>query len=312
MPNLKELFFIGTVSAILFIGCSSSGQDSKTSQSYRAQIEAWHKKRVERLSKKDSWLSLAGLFWLKSGENTFGSGKKNGLVFPQGKAPEYLGKIILTPNKIQAVLAADAAVFNDGQRVRELELKSDAQGKPTILRYASLSWYVIKRGSNYLVRLKDAENPALKNFTGIETYPIDRRWRVKAQFIPYNTPQKIMIANVLGQLSAENSPGKLVFKINGQAFSLDPLAEEKDDTFFVIFSDETSGRETYGAGRFLEVERPDKERFTYIDFNKAYNPPCAFSDFATCPLPPKQNHLLVKISAGEKEYGHHNEKHRDP
>ncbi len=284
----------------LIAGCHPRERD----QAYTQSIEKWHKAREERLTRRDGWLSLAGLFWLKEGQNTFGSDKENDIVFP-AKAPALIGKFILTHGKVRAVIQDKVPVFTNSTIVHTLLLKSDADGSPTVLKCGTLSWYVIKRGDRYLIRLKDSANPNISRFKGIARYPVDKKWRVRAFLQPYDPPKKIAIANVLGQLSEEPCPGALIFKINDKEYRLDPIAEAGSDELFLIFSDETSGRTTYGAGRFLDIKRPDSSGYTYIDFNKAYNPPCAFSDFATCPLPPRQNHLPLKISAGEKDYDHH-------
>jgi len=285
--------------SLLLVQCAGT-QDT----AYIKEIDDWHKKRVERLKQKDSWFSLAGLFHLKEGINTFGSNKSNDLIFPEKAAP-YMGEIILTEGK--AVLKAKDGVritVNDSA-VAKMNLKSDADGRPTVLANGSFSWYVIKRGESFLVRLKDSENPAISEFTGIDRFKVDSDWRIKARFEEYNPAKKIVIPNVLGQSSEETCPGALVFEIDGTVYRLDPLAKSKNDNFFIIFSDETSARETYGAGRFLSAAKLDENGETFIDFNKAVNPPCAFSDYATCPLPPKQNHIPVEVTAGEKKYGHH-------
>ena len=288
----------------MLYGCADNPKE-KDDSAYIKEIEDWHKQRVASLTKKDSWLSLAGLFWLSEGDNTFGSAEDNKIVFPRGKAPDRIGRFIVNGDDIKVKINPQVRVLHDGKPVSELALRHDLSGHPTILTLGSLSWYVIKRGDRYLIRLKDSENPRLKQFKGIERYPVDMRWRIKARFEPYDPPKRIPIPNVLGQVSEEDSPGALAFEIDGTTYRLDPLGEAGDKELFIIFSDETSGRETYGAGRFLAVDAPNEKGFTYIDFNKAYNPPCAFSEFATCPLPPAQNRLPVKITAGEKDYGHH-------
>ena len=298
---MKRFFFIVLPAIFLFSAC----KQEKPAQSYEAEIKQWHKEREQRLVRKDSWLSLAGLFWLKEGENTFGSDKSNDIVFPEEKAPAFIGSFYVWGGKVKVILKKDVDVTIDDEQIREKTLVNDVDGKPTMLRTGSLSWYVIKRGDQFLIRLKDSENPAITNFTGIDRYPVAEKWRVKARLEAYDPPKKIEIANMLGQLYYEDCPGALEFEIDGKEFRVDPLGKPGEESYFLIFSDETSGRETYGAGRYLSVDAPDSTGFTYIEFNKAYNPPCAFSPYATCPLPPKQNHLNVAITAGEKNYGQH-------
>lgn len=294
-----RLIFLFAV-LILFSAC----KQEKPAQSYEAEINQWHQQREERLTKPDSWLSLAGLFWLQDGENTFGSDKNNAIVFPE-KAPPFLGSFYVRAGKVKVILDKDAAVTVDGKSILEKTLDSANEGKSGVMKSGSLTWYVIKRGEQFLIRLKDSKNPAIKNFTGIERYPVDKHWRIKAQLEPYDPPKKLEIANVLGQISFQDCPGALVFKIDDREYRLDPEGKAGDKSWFLNFSDETSGRKTYGAGRYLVLDAPDNNGIIYIDFNKAYNPPCAFSPYATCPLPPKQNHLDVEIKAGEKDYGHH-------
>lgn len=301
MRLLGRSSFILILSASLLAGC----QQKNTAQTYEAAINEWHEQREQRLTKPDSWLSLAGLFWLKDGDNTFGSDTSNALVFPAGKARPFFGHFYVRAGKVKVILQKDAAVTIDGRVIYEATLKNDTEGQPAIMKYGSLSWYVIKRGDRFLIRLKDSENPAIQNFTGIERFPVDKRWRVRAKLEPYNPPKKLEIVNVLGQKSETDCPGALVFEIEGKEYRLDPEGKTGDKRWFLNFSDETSGRETYGAGRYLVLEAPNAKGQTFIDFNKAYNPPCAFSPYATCPLPPKQNHLSIKITAGEKNYGHH-------
>jgi len=169
------------------------------------------------------------------------------------------------------------------------------------LSYGTLMWYIHKVDDKYAVRLKDSENPARIHFKGIETYPIDAKWRIKAKFEPYDPPKHLPIPNIMGFNTDEISPGRLVFKVKGKTYSLDPILEVGEKDYFIIFGDKTNGIETYGAGRFVYASPPDSDGFTYIDFNKAYNPPCVFTKYATCPLPPPQNRLPFKVTAGEKK-----------
>jgi uncharacterized protein (DUF1684 family) len=185
-----------------------------------------------------------------------------------------------------------------------LELKSDTDDKPTVLHLGSLSLQIIKRGDKLGVRVKDKDNPARTNFVGIEYYPADQKWRLEARFEPYNPPKKMPIVNILGMESGEDSPGAVAFEVEGKTYRLDAIKEKGEPKLFMIFADNTSGKETYPAGRYLYVDPPDPSGKMIIDFNKAYSPPCAFTKFATCPLPPKQNRLPFAIEAGEKYTRH--------
>ncbi len=182
-------------------------------------------------------------------------------------------------------------------------LASDADEDTTMLRRGSLLFYLIRRGDRLGVRVKDSQSEARRNFRGLDYFPIDPGWRIEARFEPYDPPKSISVPNVLGQDNAEKSPGAVVFEHGGKTYRLDPVLERGETDYFVIFGDRTNGNETYGAGRFLYVKPPVDGR-TVIDFNKAYNPPCVFTEYATCPLPPPQNKLPIRIEAGEKEYGH--------
>ncbi len=193
----------------------------------------------------------------------------------------------------------------NGERIREAPIFDGSQENRTVLKHRTLSWFVIERGSRLAIRLRDLDNPALANFKGIEMYPIDSKWNVKAQLKPYEPPKTISVPTVLGTIREQPSPGRLEFKIDDHRYSLDAISEESDGRLFIIFADKTTGGETYGGGRFLYADKLDGEEQTYsLDFNKAYNPPCAFSAFSTCPLPPDQNKLPVAITAGEKKYDH--------
>lgn len=292
---LTPLFFINT-------SCQSRKSESVQNDAYRRSIQDWQKERIKRLTQEDGWLSLSGLFWLNEGVHSFGSSQENDIVFPAEDLPSKMGYFILKDKTVKIKINAGVAVYHQGQLVEELTLQSDKEGNPTILTSRTYSWYIIERGQQVGIRLKDSANSRLKNFKGIETYPIDPEWCLKASLKPYDPPKRIQVPNVTGTVNEEECPAALQFAVHGQTFQLDPIVEKDSKKYFIIFADETNAEETYGAGRFLYVDMPDTNTNMYIDFNKAYNPPCAFSDFATCPLPPRQNRLPIKISAGEKKY----------
>jgi uncharacterized protein len=290
----------------IVLNCSDTGGNESTVAGYRASVQEWHHTRIESLKKPDGWLSLAGLFWLKEGENTFGSHPSNDIVFPDEAAPDNIGAFIMQDGKVRITLKPDVNVLHQGQTVDAMALQSDADGEPTILEWNTFSWYVIKRSdTEYAVRLKNSEHPGLQSFHGVDTYPIDQAWRVEAQLLPYDEPKEITYNTVYGSVQQAPSPGLLTFKIDGREYSLTPIAEPGDEQYFVMFADQTNGKETYGSGRFLSVDAPDANGRTVIDFNKAYNPPCAFTPFATCPLPPAENKLSISVLAGEKDSGMH-------
>jgi len=272
--------------------------------SYEQELESWKAKRLASLKSEDGWLTLIGLFWFKEGENRFGSDPSNEIILPEGKSPALAGTIRLASGRVTLEARPDAKITSKGQPVTTLELKSDEDGEPTVLELGSLSFHVVKRGERLGLRVKDRENPARAAFKGTEYFPADRRWVVSARFEPYQPPKQVPILNVLGMETEETSPGTLAFEVDGRPYKLEALKEKGEEQFFIIFADQTSGKETYGAGRYLYADPPGADGLVRLDFNKAYSPPCAFTRYATCPLPPAQNRLPLRVEAGEKFAGH--------
>ena len=255
---------------------------------YEADVQQWREHRRTRLLSDDSWLTLTGLFWLHDGVND--------ITLPTH--PPSTAKIVLQNGQVKL---GDQVLRDD----------TDPAG-PTVLRKGSVSYTVIKRddvsGPKFGIRVKDTEAEPRKNFKGLDYFPTDPQYRVQAHFEPYNPPKKIAITNVLGMTSDETSPGALVFNLKGQTYRIDPIWDMSDPAprdLFIIFKDGTSGKETYAAARYMYAHPPDANGNTIVDFNKAYNPPCVFTHFATCPLPPSQNRLPIRIEAGEKKYAGH-------
>lgn len=286
---------------LLSAACSSDKKGSDNQQNYVEEIRQWHHQREEALKQEDGWLNLAGLFWLREGVNTIGADNRNDVVLPKAKADAVLGKLILSNGNVRFVAAPKAEVSAGRVRVTDTLIFSDSSKNPVVLAHGSLRWFIIKRGNKYGVRLRDLEHPALKNFTGVPMYEIDRRWRIRAHMEPAAFDRTIAITDVLGQVSYQPSPGTLVFEWEGKTYKLD--AVESGEQLLILFGDDTNMHQTYAAGRFLYAEKPDSTGYTILDFNKAINPPCAFTEFATCPLPPPQNRLALAVRAGEKRYG---------
>jgi len=280
-----------------WIGCSNA-----TNQAYVDQINEWHQGRVERLTSENGWMSLAGLFWLNDGENTFGADSSNDVIFPAEKAPNFMGSFILKDGIVRAKILPNVEVLLDDKPVSDVALESDAGGNPTVLHHGTLSWYVIQRSNDLAIRLKDSANPVIKSFHGIERYPVESSWRLEAKFEAYNPQKSISVPTILGTIEEEPSAGALVFKIQNQTYRLDVVGNLGDEQFFIIFGDETNEDETYESGRYVYVDNPGDGGKTILDFNKAYNPPCAFTEFATCPFPPPQNVLPLRVTAGERKY----------
>jgi uncharacterized protein (DUF1684 family) len=271
---------------------------------YAREIEQWQAERWASLKSEDGWLTLLGLFWLNEGRNRFGSDTANEIVLPKDKVSAYLGAFVLKDGVVRFETPIETSFTVDGEPVSTLELKSDADGNPTVLHLGSLSFQIIKRGDRLGLRVKDKDNSDRVNFRNTEFYLADLKWRIDAHFEPYNPPKPVPITNVLGMESGETSPGAVVFEVDGQSYRLDAITEKGESKFFMIITDKTSGKETYPAGRYLYVDPPDSSGRMIIDFNKAYSPPCAFTKFATCPLPPRQNRLPFAIEAGEKYSAH--------
>lgn len=272
-----------------------------TGSEYQASIEKWHAARVERLRKPDGWLSLIGLHWLEPGRNSLGSGEDNDIVLAKG--PEHLGSIVWNEDGTVSIeLAADNGAEIEGSDARNANLLDDSHEEPTVVAFDGASFYLISRGDKKGLRVKDPNAPSRAGFAGIERFPVDPDWRFEAKWVPFEPVHYLEVPTIVGTMEKYPVPGKLVFEKDGKTFEILPVIEVSgDDELFVMFADRTSGKETYGAARFLYIDMP-KDGKAVIDFNKAYNPPCAFTPFATCPLAPPENRLDIRVTAGEKKY----------
>lgn len=286
---------------LLAMGAAAFGQESQGLDAYRSEIDAWHRKRIESLKDPEGYLSLVGLYPMAEGANRFGSAKGNDLVFPAG-SPPHAGVLKRADGVVRIEVTPGVVITSGGELVASDTLRSDAHGEPTVLEMGSMRFYVIDRSGDLYVRLKDVESERLMSFDGVDRFPVDRAWQIDARFEPYDPPRFISVPNVLGGEFVEECPGRLVFEVNGEPCSLEPLLDSRG-RFFIVFGDGTSGLETYGGGRFLVADPPSHEGLVVLDFNRSYNPPCAFSPFATCPLPHEANRLDVRIEAGEKTWG---------
>jgi uncharacterized protein len=277
---------------------SATGAVAAESGDYTAQVEQFHHKRDESLRK--NWISLAGLYWLKPGQNSAGSDKNNHVALTRG--PAQIGSFELTGNDVTLHLKPGVDATVDGKPApADLKMAPDTTDDPTTVSLGTLRMTAIVRDHQVGIRVKDTDNPKLKDFHGTQWFPTTPGLRVEAKWVP--TPgKKVAIPTVLGTTDQADVPGEAVFTLAGKEYRLDPIQEEPDSLFF-IFSDATKG-ETYPGGRFLYTEMP-KDGKLVLDFNKAFSPPCAWTPFATCPLAPKENRLPVRIEAGEKFQGHH-------
>ncbi len=264
------------------------------------EVEAWRQQRHESLLKPDGWFSLVGLVWLSEGENTCGSDPQSDVQLPSA-APGRLGVFRLVDGAVEIVAASDVELMVDGDRRRLATLRTDAETTPSLVEWGTLELHLIDRGGKIGVRVKDSESTALRSYTHLEYYDIDPRWRTEAVFIPYDPPRMIPVPSVLGTFTHQPSPGVVEMRIAGRDHRLDVLPGG-DGEYFIVFGDATNGPETYGGGRFLYAAEADPSGRVVLDFNKAYNPPCAFTPYATCPLPPLQNRLELAVRAGELKY----------
>ena len=274
-------------------------------ESFLKDEEEWRKARNARLTSPSGWLTLVGLSWLSEGANAFGSDPANPVPLPEKKSPARAGVFILEHGMVRVEVAPGAGLMLAGKPLSNQILKSDAEGKPDILVLGDLSFYVIKRGDRFAIRVKDSRAPTLLGFKGMGYFSPDPAFRVTAEFVAYDHSKTLQIPTILGTTEPMQAPGYVKFKLKGKHLTLEPVIEDPaDPQLFFIFRDRTSGKVTYPAGRFLYSAMPKDGKIT-LDFNQAYNPPCAFSPYATCPLPPPQNQLPVAITAGEKKYSHH-------
>ena len=278
-----------------------AGSPANASSAHEAEISDWRQQRHARLASDSGWLTLVGLEWLQQGENRIGSGDGYDIRIPGG--PADWGTITVNGAELMYAPAASADLTIDGMPASQTRLVPDVEGPATVIRSGTLSMQVILRGS-YALRIKDTQAPTLLAFTGVDNFPIDAGWRFDARFVPAEPGQTIAIANVLGQSEEMPVGGFVEFERDGRTYRLLGLAGEGAKSLWFLFADRTSGRETYGAGRFLYSDGMPANGRVVVDFNKAYNPPCAFNDYSTCPLPPQQNRLDLAVTAGEKNFDH--------
>lgn len=272
-------------SALIFVLANVSTADEQ-------QENIWRQAQESNLKQSVGWLSLCGLDWLKLGSQTIGSAKENAVHLPSGVGEAKVGTLVYANDQVSLILEPLVMATVDGERFNGGVLDKS-------VKIGSVTFAVIKRGKRVGIRSWDAESPTLKSFTGLKWFPIDASLKVDAKFVAYKPKKQISIMNVIGDTTPVMSPGYVEFKLGGKLYQLD--AQDSHSGLFLNFSDGTSGKETYGAGRFLETDLP-RNGHVVIDFNRATNPPCAYTDFATCPLPPSRNHLSVAIKAGEKKF----------
>ncbi|NND33769.1 MAG: DUF1684 domain-containing protein [Saprospiraceae bacterium] len=263
---------------------------------YYDEIKVWQKNRLQALIAEDGWATLAGLFPLRNGKQFFGS-RVNKLTFP-GFAADTLGEIEVSDDKVTLKVHAGVEISVNDQIISQVTLWP--ANEPVVCRQGRLEWFIIQRGDRFLVRLRDTDHPAREQLHSIPYYPIDSSWRLEATFHPYEHPRILPLPNALDMIIDGESPGYLTFSYRSNKYSLLTL-DGGPEELFILFYDKTSGSETYGGGRYLYVKKPNSQGKTILDFNKSYSPPCAFTHFATCLLPPEENRIDLNITAGEKD-----------
>ena len=295
---MKLILGVLVLSAVaLFVSCGGADEPFDLAQ-YEADNVQWRVERLERLRGPTGYLNLAGLFWLEEGTVAIGSSESNDIVFP-ATAAAHVGDLEVTSQGVWLTVAEGVEVHSEGKAISRILVADDTTDAPLTISHGSIAWIIIKRDNQFALRLRDFEHPAIAAFPPIEYFPVDPSLRVAATLKRFVTPKVLKVDTVIVGLGWQpESPGVVEFELDGQLMQLEAYAS--GDELFFVFGDRTSGRETYPAGRFLYADVPAEGETTILDFNRAYNPPCAFNDFATCPVASPQNRLSVAIAAGEK------------
>ena len=280
---------------------STAGQpgDAPEAEAHRESILDWRQKRHDRLASDYGWMSLVGLEWLQEGENRVGSAEDNTIRLSGG--PGYWGSVFLEDQQLRFVRADEPGVTVDDTYASEMVMVADIEGEPTVVQSGTIRFYTIYRES-YALRIKDSMAPTRVNFNGIDNFVIEWAWRIDGRFIPGEKGEIIEIGNVLGQLIPSPVFGRFEFEHGGNTYSMVAVADEESESLEFIFADRSNGHDTYGAGRFVHSDGMPENGRLVVDFNKAYNPPCAFNDYSTCPLPPQENRLNLTVTSGEKDF----------
>jgi len=300
LKNSEQTYLTLVLLISIFLGSCKSQPDLGTApmpDDYQQEFQDWHNYRVDVLTAPTGWLRLVDLQWLQSGENRFGSGPGSDIRFPEGSITENTGIFDYSEGSVVMNVADGVSIYHEGESVNRFQLY-DGENQPEVT-HNNLIWYVDVRDDQVGIRIYSSETPKADSFDGFPRYPIQEEWYKKALFLQYDEPKIMEVDDVIGRKNEVISPGQLQFSVNGELYTLDAI--ESSGRLFIMFSDLTNRDETYQAGRYMLVPYPEEgKETTILDFNKAYNPPCAFSKFTTCMLPPPQNRLDLEIPAGEK------------
>jgi uncharacterized protein (DUF1684 family) len=289
LPCLVVVVFL----AFLGAAPGSSGEN------YEREITTWRRQREVDLKADDGWLTVSGLFWLRPGEARIGSDPSNDVLLPP-HAPESVGTITVSDGRARFRAAPGVAITRNGAAFESGELRPDADADPDILAIGDVKLILLKRGSRLALRLKDNRSPLRTSFAGLRWFPVNESWRITAEFVAFPEPKRLVMDTVIGETEVLESPGYVTFERDGKSYRLQ-AARLKDGRFWFVFRDGTSGKTTYGGARQLYADPPRDGRVS-LDFNKAYNLPCSYNPYSTCPLAPPQNRLGLPIDAGELKY----------
>jgi len=296
---------LATATALLALTCSRTPPPDPA---WVAEVEAWRARRLASLTRPDGWLTLVGLHWLEVGRNRVGSAVDAEVFLEEAHVPAHVATLELTPDG-QVLLdpVPGSGLLVNGEPAEPGPLTTDRGDSPSLLSLGPLRMVVIQRQDRFALRVRNPDSPLRANFAGLEYFPLDPRMRLPARLEPFDEPREVTVPVAQGPPQRFLAPGVVRFSLYGRDLSLLPLISSPDDpTFFFVFRDATSGRQTYGGGRFLDAAAPPPGSLELtLDFNFAYTPPCAFTPHATCPLPPPENVLPVPIRAGEKGYAKH-------
>ncbi len=281
------------VSLLLFMSCEKT---MVADPNYEREVINFRQSRVTFLKSEKGYINLVGLFWLKEGENSFGSGADNDMVFP-AEFPENFGVAIKSGDSIKFDYS-QPVTHNDQEDMASLTFLLDK--RPNLFSWKSFQWFILESGGNYAVRLRNFENPVLIKPLNLNFYPVDNDWRIMGQYEAYPETRIRSITNIRNIDYDQQAPGIIRFKRNGKKYSLEP--NTSGESMSVIFMDGTTGQKTFSGGRFLVLDKPDENGDIILDFNKALNFPCAYNIYTTCPIPPEKNRLALSVSAGEKNY----------
>lgn len=309
LPDSKSLYnrsymkfgstILLTALSIFFISCGNSNLGPKPlPDNYEQLHQEWLDYRISALTDTTDWLRLQNLIWFNEGENSFGSGDQQDVQFPDNSIPENAGTFILDDGEVTMVVNNGVDIRHDGEPVDTLLMVGEGVDERIHATYGALTWFIDSRGDQRGVKVFSMDTPKADQFDGFPAYPLQQQWYHTARFTPHPEGTTIEIANVLGEVNETKSPGTVEFQIDGELYSIDAL--ESSSGLFLMFTDSTNRTETYQAGRYMITDPPGDDGLVTLDFNKAYNPPCAFNPYTTCQLPPPQNRLDVAIPAGEK------------